>query len=340
MVVPLRLCFFCQPCNGLQDKSLKPEKMFHAKFGMINGAGWFLEHADPLLKAGLDSEIPKKYGGPHSRVPLSSPPGLFCTQCHTVFMRVFCFLEIRFMLLSQKFFLSPAALMLPHPPPKKKNISCVELAQHSVFLGIHDYPISYLEFNFLAGSLIHQKSQVSIQPRSSGALGFAQYLPAEMSLFSKEWHEWHSSSWNCLSMIFGQFVEGYRYRRYSHWTFEIWFERCCTEWAFFTGFFVTQPSTPGVGWFNDVPFGLDDLKVPFETPSNKPKCCNKRANGSSAHVSHTNCVSNASLMADLAKDSPWQEAILDKIVTGLWVFFFKRWISVATGPPKCPKEIQ
>lgn len=124
MVVPLRLCFFCQPCNGLQDKSLKPEKMFHAKFGMINGAGWFLEHADPLLKAGLDSEIPKKYGGPHSRVPLSSPPGLFCTQCHTVFMRVFCFLEIRFMLLSQKFFLSPAALMLPHPPQKKKHIMC------------------------------------------------------------------------------------------------------------------------------------------------------------------------------------------------------------------------
>ena len=46
-------------------------------------------------------------------------------------------------------------------------------------------------------------AQVSIQPRSSGALGFAQYLPAEMSLFSKV------VSWDFTHDKYGRMGMGY-----------------------------------------------------------------------------------------------------------------------------------
>ena len=161
---------------------------------MINGAGWFLEHADPLLKAGFGFRNSKKSMEVHIPEFLLTVHQIYIFAQNVIQYLKACFLVslIRFMFLSQKLFLSPVALMLP--PTQKRNISFIELAQHSFFFWLLDYPISYLEFNFLEGLLMQQKTQVSIQPRSSGALGFAQYLPAEMSLFSKEWHEWHSLS--------------------------------------------------------------------------------------------------------------------------------------------------
>lgn len=99
--------------------------MFHAKFDGINGAGWFLEHADPLLKAGLDSEISwnsKECMEVHIPEFLLTVHQIYLhTMSYSIYMYwcVFsCFLEIRFKLLSQKLFLSPVVLI---PPPKKRK---------------------------------------------------------------------------------------------------------------------------------------------------------------------------------------------------------------------------
>ena len=59
------------------------------------------------------------------------------------------------------------------------------MSRHTTFVDFENFPHSLSKL-FLSSSFQSRPSQVTIVPRGGGALGFAQYLPQEIFLRSKE----------------------------------------------------------------------------------------------------------------------------------------------------------